>query len=100
MILMEAELDMSRAAVDRLPRKMLHGFAASSGALAFTGVVLMSVAVMNLDQGGEDSGVRGLDADWRKRSNRAAGAVAIFLCCFFALLPTGLILWYKSQRKR
>jgi len=55
---------MSRGAADKLPRKMLHGFAASSGGLAFTGVILMSVAVMNLDQDNEVSGVWGLDADF------------------------------------
>ena len=79
---------------------MLHMFATSSGALALVGVILMSVAVMNLDRDGGDGGVRGLDTIWRKRLNRAAGAVTILLSLFFALLATSLVLWYKSQLRR
>ena len=82
----DPELNLSQNAPDRRPRNMLHVFATSSGALAFVGVILMSVAVLNLDRDGGDGGVRGLDTIWRKRLNRAAG------CCVCKPVPQQILL--------
>lgn len=100
MILKAEELDIASNATDKLPRNMLHMFAISSGSLAFGGIILMSVAVMHLDGNGADSMVYGLDTIWRKRLNRAAGMVTIFLSLFYALLASSLIAWYKCHPKR
>jgi hypothetical protein len=97
MILKAEELDIASNAEDKLPRNMLNMFAISSGALAFGGIILMSVAVMHLDRNGGDAVVYGLDTVLRKHLNWAAGAVTIFLSLFFALLASALVGWYKLQ---
>ena len=65
-------------------------FAVISGALDYGGIILMSVAVMNLDRNG-DATIYGLDTSLRKHLNRIAGAATIFLSLFFTLVASIII---------
>ncbi|KDQ56860.1 hypothetical protein JAAARDRAFT_59084 [Jaapia argillacea MUCL 33604] len=71
---------------------ILRGFAVVSACLVLAGLLIMSVAVINLPQ--DASGTNswtGLDTDWREAANIAAGATTIGLSVTF--IAIALVTW-------